>query len=309
MDVYTALNALRKLKVYIDDAYKNVADRSGMVRGPYKSTIEKHYEIYQLSSYVAHWASKLVELEVVEKDGVELEPRDYGGLRSAVQSMGRDISELQNLMRSDAAHTDILDSTVSSSVSAREKAITKSMYHKVLGCGARVDTGYAIVNKAATLIWTWFDRRILTEYKYIEVHNYSQNRFPDIVYAIVILVGYYYEQGILPMFEAEFKAWEESLATDPGSASYRAPISVHRQVESLDPMYANLTATVIWDLLCDKLYREICNSYDAPGVYFREDGVYNKIFDANPDVLNAYDNYKVNPKMLEYLMKNDTLEG
>jgi len=178
-------------------------------------------------------------------------------------------------------------------------------YNKILKDLANTDCSNSIVNKCATLLWRWYEARIIRKYNHVPTFRYDMFRIRRIIHSLVIVFGYYHEKDELDVFLEGFDKWTKELNISPKSNTWIAPFQVFQVERNIDKLYANsyanLTSVVIWDILLDNGLQELCDMQPHNDIYPRDDEIYDLTYNSNASILDPYVNYKEDPTILDTL--------
>ena len=172
-------------------------------------------------------------------------------------------------------------------------------YNRILEATAKTVLPSSIANECASLIWRWYEARIIKKYKQAPTFNYCVHRIKRIIYNLVIVFGYYHEQGNLDKFLSEFNTWVDQLSISPRSNTWIAPYEVFQVEKNMDKVYANVTSVVLWDILLDNGFNELCSIEPYNNVYPDDDRIMEMVNDLDIDVLDPYVNYKIDSRILD----------
>ena len=172
---------------------------------------------------------------------------------------------------------------------------------------AKTDSGVAVANECARVLWRWFEGRINKKYAHIKPFNYLAWQIKDIIYALVIFFGYKFEQGKKEEFVQELDEWLKNLSIDPKSNTWRAPWGVfcieqeYRKNKRIDRKCATLTAVVIWDILVDNGLDTLCKIEAHDNVYVRDTAIWDIVEKTDINLLDPYKNFKFDPTIIDRL--------
>lgn len=186
-------------------------------------------------------------------------------------------------------------------MSSSDKRRIVTIYKDGLCHTAMTDSGSTLVNECSSLMWKWFDSRILTKHDKSPPFHYSIYRLKNILYSIVIAFGYSWESHTYHKFAEEFNSWIAQLNTNPENNRWLVPYTVYQIDKNMDKIYSNLTSVVLWDMLLDSGLGKLCDTSDKHGVYPSRTGIWDIMNRVDSSVLDDYVYYKDDYSILNKL--------
>lgn len=157
--------------------------------------------------------------------------------------------------------------------------------------------------KLINILSKWYQRRFIdnTSAKHgWKRFAYKLAYIKEWVCAIVIYFAYCHERGEEDNFLDEFDGWLNQLGRDHDiTTKYSLPYAIQQCNRNMDNNYCTTSALILWDMLLDAGYMDLCkkrNLYtDAPA----EDELWHRIEQYAPDLLEDYDGYQNNLPLLD----------
>lgn len=328
MDIKSAENSANKILDYINSVKNSEASL-------YSKSKQRLHNIADMCSQVVKAVSDILQEEVLQSDSVEFENQSDSGIYEQVEALSREINRLKEFVSMpksydvsttvaeplcgikseiiadsessdanvgqscedcDGSNADVPDNT---KLSPSDKKEVISKYGAILKRSSTTSTGYSVVDGCSEMIWQWFQNRIFKKYANAPPFHYGLHRIKSIIGAFVIMYGYHVENDSLDKFIRYFEDWLESLSTSNESNRWIAPYQIYQLERKLDSKYANLTSVVIWDILIDSVYSDL-NRPENPN-YLSDTYLWDLIENCDDSVLDNYENYQVNPAILESL--------
>lgn len=167
-------------------------------------------------------------------------------------------------------------------------------YAECLREASMQDTGSIDVNSCLSLLWKWFDMRILrtSSYKKFKKHfYYNVSQIKTYIYAIVIYYGWCIEHEKTAQCEQEFDDFFSKLGEDEKTTCYYAmPYNPSTIVKGAKE-YANVMSMVLWDRLLDAGLETLIDTKKYPKSSICADKIMNMNEKMQPGILNKYDEY------------------
>lgn len=310
MDKYTAKNAVTNLYRYFEElsAVKPVL---------YQKSKQDYIEMYDMLSQMIKMVGDIVELDQLTTDTDEFESGMIGFKRDIISDVIRqlvgvngntiDLDTLSGKSNSENSpqNPDLLSQPLEEFTSAELKTIVRT-YSRCLEDLSKMNCKYETVNQCASIMWKWYQARILKKYSNAPPFNYCIHRIKGILYSIILVFGKYHEQGKVDVFLGHFDEWIRNLSVSSKSNTWIAPFEIY-EVErmfvegKLDKKYATLSSVVIWDILIDNGLRELCETSEHTNVYPQEYEIWDRVEKINVDALDAYVKYSSDPTIIESL--------
>jgi hypothetical protein len=301
MDLNGAEKSVQKLLIYL----QSVADSDSRL---YDKSKQKLKGISDMCVEVVKTVSDILQTEMLKDNDIqEFENSPDKELQSQVKILSDEVDKIKTFVQVDNTPTTNIETLSWTDENNNMKMTTSEMrkvvstYRTCLYQLARFNSNIKVVNDCFSIIWKWFEARILTKHENAPPFHYNVYRFKGIIYATVILLGYYIEHNDYDGFFDMFNNWIHTLNLSESSNKWIAPYQIYQLERELTYEYANLTSVVIWDLLLDNGLMQLCNLESKYDVYLHKNKLWDMIEQLNPNILDNYINYKDDPTILSKL--------
>lgn len=297
MDLNSAEKSVKKLLIYL----QSVSDSDSKL---YDKSKQKLRGISDMCIQVISVVSDILETEILEDETQEFESKPNAEIQAKLDKMDRELSRLKTFAQLNDSNKITSTSVI---VNPENKMTPSEMsevvlnYKNILNKLANTEFKIPILNDCFSVIWKWFEARLLTKYDNAPPFHYNVYRIKNILYAIVIFLGYSIEHNEYDSFFTMFEDWLYNLSLSENSNKWIAPYHIYQIERNMTAEYANLTAVVIWDMLLDSGLSELCKIDCKYDVYIKKNEIWDRIQNINPDVLDKYVYYKDDISILKSL--------
>lgn len=320
MDLRSAELNVQKLLNYIQQLQKSET-------GMYAKSKNRLRDISAMCVQTANIISDILKEEILN----DASTQDYRSLDDKdVSSITTDVKNTLNLIADDIdtfvtprCGTELSDVVSRSSVcpvvptltlselTRQQRIDTLATYRTVLKNTSELITEYPIVNRVAKLIYAWFDARFFSSYIDVKDAKYSFHYFVSdircwllgfILYIGNVLSGSSNKSETLSDVESTFAHWIHSIRTST-KYPYATPYPVYSICHSFNASSITLTSLVLWDMLRDAGYHNLCIS--GNGLFPQESDLYDICVLYELDsVLDRYRDYQYDSSILSFCNLN-----
>lgn len=296
MDIYSAEKSTQKVLEYVQLTAKSD-------KGLYNSSKQRFKNIYEMCNQIISVITGLVKIEVQQSEPKEI--RQLDDLRKQIKVLFEEIKEIKAIVSQPKIAEPVQEKPSVNNdekLSPTAKREIVGRYAAVLEKSSKTDCGVSVVNQCADILWKWYEARIFGKYPNAQQFNYNPRSLKDVLYSLVLTFGYHFENETLEVFLRDFEEWLTNLRTSPLSHTYIAQREVFQVYKNMGKEYANLTAVVMWDVLWDNGLKELCSIDHKHNAHLSEYGIWDKVKNANPNLLDLYKHYEdEDPSILERL--------
>lgn len=294
MDWYSARKSLKKVADYIDEQRRLSTKR-------YASTRELMSEMGEDGIRIIQGLQEMLNIDLLGDSNDEFEANVINDRIAALELRQRKHDELLGLKHtSDDSTSQRPEQSTHDFVKIPKENLEGIVrnYNRILERLAKVDCQVDVANQCASVIWRWYEARFIKKYTHVPKFKYDIFRIKEVMYALVVMFGYYHSQGKLDVFLDTFNTWVKDLSVNPQSNKWIAPWEVYQLERKMDPAFTNLDAVVIWDILLENGLQDLCDAVPNNEVYPRDNQIWEIMSKHNIKVLDPYANYKEDPSIL-----------
>lgn len=286
MDMHMAEKHIKDLLVYVQTIE---SERPRM----YSKSKKRLKELAEICKEVISTISVILEDEMLSVESEDEFESSNIDMKATLDTMESQLSQLRQFIHiedNDLVSTSGKELTVS----IRKRAF--NAYRDCLYNLQQQSSPYVESKECSELLWSWYNMRFISNSP-SSTFRYNIRRFPNWLRDIVILFGYHHEEGDLDSFISGFYNWISELKSAK-SHNFAVPFEVYQFNKSPDKNKMTLSGVVLWDVLCDTGLNSICTDLSSD-LYPSDDSVYNLVGDYNPDILEKYINYKIDPSIID----------
>lgn len=299
MNLTTAQNSVEKLLSYI----KSISESDSSL---YTKSKEKLSSISKVCVECVNVISDILQEESLNDDYDEFDSTSLfdSDIQMQIQSLSDQVEKLQTYFHCKKEpeynktenEYPLMKYTYDCDLSSADLSKIVQDYRFVLNRVCMKDSKYTDVNRCSSILWKWFDARIIKQHPSAPKFHYDVHRFKSIIYSFVISIGYHIENNTLDDFESSLDSWIDSLDTSPVSNKWIAPYEIYEIERGRCSKYLSLTSVILWDILLGCGMKELCKC--GTNIYLKETGVWDIVNRINPDILDNYFIYSDDPEKI-----------